>query len=378
MKILFFSDTYLPNRDGVVSAIQELRKEFGRLGHKTFIFAPGKAADQGEGVRLFPSVPFFPYPQYKVAIFPHGTLAPARKIKPDVIHSHALATMAVSASMCAKRLGVPSIATFHTRVTDATHYVSKNPMISGALQTAGWAYLKWLFSRFDLVTVPSNHSKKELESHGINCIVVPNGIDTSRFSPKGAKAELQVPRGVPKALFVGRIVSEKNIGFLFRIAMHMKAKSMPALFVIAGKGPALGQFKAQAQSQGLDGYFHFAGFVDDSGLPGLYRSCDCLVQPSKFETQGLSVLEAMACGTPAIVLKGYAPAECVENAKNGFAIAEDPAKWSDAICKCAGSKAFSKKARATALGYSSAKAAKMMLAAYAKAKKAHSARKTRK
>ncbi|HQT45179.1 MAG TPA: glycosyltransferase, partial [Candidatus Micrarchaeota archaeon] len=256
MKVLFFSDTYLPNRDGVVSAMQGLAQEYARRGIETFIFSSGSRKDRKSNtdrrVRYFTSVPFLPYPQYKVALFPHGALAPAKKIRPDVIHSHALATMALGAAYCAQSMGVPSVATFHTKVTDATHYVSKNKLVSGALQEFGWAYFRWLLGRFDIVTAPSIETCKELESHGIKCVAAPNGVDTKRFSPAGAKASLGLDSGkAVKVLFVGRIVKEKNIGFLFEVAKRMEKNRQEALFVIAGKGPALGYFMEKAKAEGL-------------------------------------------------------------------------------------------------------------------------------
>ncbi|HQT44513.1 MAG TPA: glycosyltransferase, partial [Candidatus Micrarchaeota archaeon] len=123
---------------------------------------------------------------------------------------------------------------------------------------------------------------------------------------------------------------------------------------------------------GLAGRFMFKGFVGDSDLPALYRSCDCFAQPSKFETQGLSVLEAMACGKPAIVVKGFATEECIEQGKNGFALAEDPKLWAKAIMSCAkGKKKMAKSARATACAHSLEKAASEMIAIYRSAQKIH-------
>ncbi len=380
MKILFFSDTYLPNRDGVVTAMLGLKAEFEKKGNEMHIFTSGSRKDKKscteKNVVFFASVPFLPYPQYKIALFPHIAQTIAKKIKPDMIHSHALATMAVAAGISAKNLDVPSVATFHTKITDATHYVSKNRILSNVLQSFGWAYFKWLFAMFDLVTVPSAHSKKELESHGIRCIVVPNGVDTDKFKPSEDKKTGELPKNktdmIPRALFVGRIVKEKNIDFLVKVAQAMKKESNLALFVIAGKGPALEHYMKTTDNLGLSKYFNFIGFVEDAELPELYRSCDCLVQPSKFETQGLSVLEAMACSKPAIVLKGYATDECIEEGKNGFALPENPKLWADAIFKCAkNTGAYAKNARETAMKYSLAKTADKMLEAYAEAKKIH-------
>lgn len=325
MKIAFFTDTYLPNTDGVVTYITSYRRMFEEMGHEVYVFAPGtkkhKDANKDPKVHYLNSIPFMPYPEYLVAL-PFTSLTKMMKeIKPDIIHSHGVAITGIMAYNSARKIGVPAVVSFHTMVSDATHYITKSEVFQKPLESTIWAYLKWYFPQFDKVIAPSNFAAAILEKQGIkNFVVKPACVDLKNFHPKVECEFVKKKYNAegPIVLFVGRLVMEKNLTLLIDAAQKVVNRMPNAKFVIAGKGPAEQYYKDLVKSKGLSENFIFAGFVADADLPALYKAADAFAFPSFFDTQGLVVLEAMATGTPAVVPKDSASAEFVTDGQSGY------------------------------------------------------------
>ena len=330
MKIAYFTDTYLPNVDGVVTCLLAYRAELEKRGHEVYIFTPGSKRDKAENkdkrVHYFTSASFKPYPDYRISLFPFlSAVKLAKEIKPDLIHSHGIATTGLAAIQCAQKLKVPAIASFHTMAPEATHYLTKNEGMQKFLEDVAWKYLKWYYGFFDTVLVPSKYVMEVLREKGItNTMILPSGIDLKAFG-KGDGEDVRKKHGLGKKkviLHVGRLVMEKNLDLLINEAHSIVNKQPNARFLIVGKGPSEEYYKNAVKMKGLAEYFIFAGFVDRKELPDYYAAADVLAFPSKFDTQGLVVLEAMACGTPAVVPKKSAAEELVEEGKNGYTFSE--------------------------------------------------------
>ena len=151
--------------------------------------------------------------------------------------------------------------------------------------------------------------------------------------------------------YVGRVVREKNYSFLLSVAKEMKGDSVR--FLIVGKGPYLDELKQQAWKMGVSGKFHFAGFVPDGELADYYNAADAFVFPSQFETQGLTHLEAMACGKPACVLSGTPMQEVISEGKNGFCFSQDEKECAEKLLACIErGERMAQAARKTALSFS--------------------------
>ncbi len=321
MNIAFFTDSYLPNKDGVVVSISLLKEELEKLGHKVYVFAPspdGKEM-QTKDVFYFTSTPFKPYPDYKFA-FPNflklKSLFKEKNI--DIVHNHGVALTAWAALAMAHAFSIPSIATFHTSIADATHYIAKNKLIEKSAEKLAWAYLKFLYSKFDVVTAPTTYASNKLKAHGINAIVMPNGIKTDAFKGKRECKE-------DSLLHVGRVVKEKGFDVVFPYLKNIH-------LYIAGKGPGIDYFKSKAKEFNVSHLVHFLGFVSDEELKRLYKTKTALIFTSKFDTQGLVVLEALASGMPVIALKGTAGEELATSVfwdRHSFMKAFEEAKKAD-------------------------------------------------
>ena len=276
-------------------------------------------------------------------------------------------TLGLSAAWFSKRASLPAMASVETMIPDGVHYILPIKQAEGLGKAAAWAYLRWLYSNFRLVTAPSKHTQRLLAEHGIESTVLPSPVDTERFKPGkgGAMVRKQLGLGGKKVvLSLGRVVKEKNYSFLLKVARRMQGE---ATFLVAGRGPYLEELRREVASSGLADTVRFAGFVPEELLPDYYNCADALLFPSKFETQGLTMLEAFACGKPACVLKGTPMEENMRQGKNGCAFSEDEADCAEKLAAClSNGKGMAQAARKTALEYSIPSCTARLLETYRK------------
>ncbi len=337
MKIAMFTDSYLPNIDGVVSSILAFKAGLEKKGHMMYVFAPDAEGQQKDpAVFRYKSIKFPPYPQYKAAIFPYVGADIAKKTGVQVVHCKAMVSMALSAVNFASRAKLPSIASLETMIPDGVHYIIKNRGAQQAGKRLAWEYLKWLYSSFDAVTAPSRHTQILMAENSIESTVLPSPVDTSFFKPnkngEAIKRELGLS-GKSVVLAVGRIVQEKNYSLIVKAAAEMRDKGVA--FLIVGRGPYLGELQQEIAKAGVENRMRVVSSVfGRKKLVDIYNAGDAFVFASPFETQGLVQLEAMACGTPACILRDTAPAEAIREGENGELFSDDPRDCAEKLLKC--------------------------------------------
>ncbi len=327
MKIAFYTDTYLPNTDGVVSQIIASKKELEKRKHTVHIFTTGakkdKHANHDKTVTYYEGVKFPLYPEYKLALFPYSSAIEAKKLGIELVHCHALATMGLASIFTAKTLGLPLVGTFHTMIPLTTHYITANKKAQEMLSTAAWKAIKTFYIPFDAVTAPSHAIAKLLEENGVQTVtVISNGINTAKFNPKISGSKTREKLGVKKDeklfLFVGRITEEKNIGVVIRAFAKLQSQHSNVKLVVIGNGPAFKQIQHLVKKLKLEKRVILTGQIPHSEIPVYYAACDWQVTASTFETQGLGILEGMACGKPCIGANSLAIPETIKNNYNGF------------------------------------------------------------
>lgn len=314
------TDSWFPTRDGVVTSITIIKESLEALGHEVFIVAPEPEKEfRQEGVYYFPAVRFRSYEGYYVPILPSNKMEVFREIDPDVIHIHGVATMALRGLVCGHELGIPTVMTFHTMVDDAAKYYSPIKIPPETMEKLIWIYLRQILKRMDVVVTPTACIGEELKSRGAVCrnlVTIPTGTNTAEFHPRIASDDIRRRHGLEGkrvAIHVGRISYEKELDMVVRAMQRIDAT-----LLVAGKGPAKADVEKLVEDLGLQDKVVFAGFVPDSELPAYYNAADIAVSASKFETQGLSILEAMASGKPVACRNGRAFAEIVHDGVNGY------------------------------------------------------------
>jgi glycosyltransferase involved in cell wall biosynthesis len=200
------------------------------------------------------------------------------------------------AARYARRLRVPLIYTYHTRLEEYSHYV---PFEAHATKRAAEALTRTYANTADAVIVPTLAMRDRLLELGVEVPIeiVPSGIDVQLFAAGVRRMELRAQLGVrdgERLLFTAsRLAREKNIELLLRALAQTQT---PLRLTIAGEGPHEPELRALAQSLGVADRVVFTGTICRSDLPDYYASADAFVFASVTETQGMVLAEALAAG----------------------------------------------------------------------------------
>ena len=344
MKIAMFTDSYLPTRDGVVTSLLLTKSALERKGHQVYVFAPRPAAGEKEepGVYYFRSIGFSQYSGYRIPLFPTNKCEILKELDVDVVHTHGLLFQAVRSMLAGRSLRKPVVLTFHTMVTEAARFYNFTPFPDWVIQLGLWTYLRTVLHRAEVVIAPTMAIKNEIKRyapHVKRLEVVPTGVDLDRFNPDLDGSEVRRRYGLEGKkviLHLGRIAWEKNIDLVIRGFALLHNREPEARLLIVGEGPAKEHVRGLAEELGIGADVIFTGFVPDSELPNFYAACDVLTLASKFETQGLVILEAMDVRTRGAVPGRHrfrAVAELIREGENGELFEETPASWSKATLR---------------------------------------------
>jgi len=357
MRIGFFTDTFLPQTNGVVTAITGIGSELVRRKHEVMVFCPKTNIDNFEGIKVFsyPAVKFRPYPDFMIAVPQGRDLVPEL----DLVHTHSPFTMGVFGWRVSRWQKIPRVATFHTLLSEYSRYASR---IGGILlKPVTWEYCRVYYNRHKRVVVPSKVLKGVLRKHHIRkpISVIPSGIDTSFYRPIGkerARRVLKIERGDRVFLSLGRLGYEKSVDFIIKAFREVDGK-----LIVAGRGPAEKKLKELRDRLGLRRKVKFVGLVPEGLKPFYYSAADAFVIASRTETQGLVVIEAMACGCPVIGARALAIPEVVNDGRNGFLFdPHDPANLSQILAGYELKKSMSREAIKTGRKFSTKECAKKL------------------
>lgn len=273
MKIALISDAWLPQVNGVVTTLVELVRELEKLGHRVEVIHPGH----------FKTRPCPGYAGIELAIAPKRGLAEKLDaFQPEAIHIATEGPLGWAArSYCLKR-GLRFTTAFHTKFPEILHAAVKMPL------SWGYALFRYFHKPSSGVMVPTNGVLKMLEQRGFrNLRSWTHGVDTGVFAfesqPIVYPALGTLPR--PVSLFVGRVSYEKNLEAFLRL-------DLPGSKVVCGVGPLEVMLKQRYPQ------VRWMEVLPRNELAKVYAAADVFVFPSKSETFGLVMLEAMASGTP--------------------------------------------------------------------------------
>ncbi len=335
MKIAFFTDSYKPYLSGVVKSIDTFKVELERQGHQVYIFAPDyPSVEEQEGVFRFTSLPTPIQGDFRLAVpFSNRIVADLRRLEPDIIHTHTPFLMGWLARFVANKLQIPLVFTYHTLYEEYAHYFPfvKN-MAKGFISKYSYNYCQ----SCDLVISPSSFVENKLHSNGITVPMrtIPTGINLQAYDNR-EKGDIRDEYGLSKddkvLLFVGRLAQEKNIFFLLK-AFQLIADSISNLhLILVGSGPEKANLQKEAVSLGISSQVIFAGGQDPERVIDFYHDADLFVFPSKTETQGLVILEAMAGGLPVVAVNAAGSTSNINDGINGILVKEDKFLFAQAV-----------------------------------------------
>lgn len=232
--------------------------------------------------------------------------------RPDVIHSQCEFSTFFLARPHRRGAGCPLVHTYHTVYEDYTHYFS--PSVRWG-RCAVAAFSRWVAAQVDGMIAPTGKVRGLLQGYGVRCpvFVVPTGIDLRRFQQEGdpmrrpvLRASLGIPAENTVLVCVGRLAEEKNIQELLKLRASLGSR--PVTLLLVGDGPDRPRLEQVAHDLRLEApAVIFAGMVPPEEVPEWYRLGDLFVSASSSETQGLTYIEALAAGVPALVPGGSLP-----------------------------------------------------------------------
>jgi 1,2-diacylglycerol 3-alpha-glucosyltransferase len=333
MRILMISDVYFPRINGVSTSIQTFRRGLHAAGHETVLIAPEypiEYSDAGqESVIRVPSRYLPRDPEDRIlrrnAL---NSLRPELKRGGfDLVHIQTPFIAHYYGVSVARELGVPVIETYHTYFEEYLHhYVPLIPR--SVMRFVARRFTVSQCSALDALVVPSPAMQKALDDYGVRCPmhIIPTGMEMERFASgdgRRFRERAGIPADRPTLVHVGRIAHEKNIDFLLRMFVRVVKRKPQTMLVVAGEGPALQHCKSYVESLQLSANVRFVGYLSrDRELPDCYSAGDLFVFSSKTETQGLVLLEAMACGTP-VVSTAYMGTADIVKPERGARVAPD-------------------------------------------------------
>ncbi len=335
MRIGFFTDTYTPQINGVVSSIQLFAKALERQGHSVYIFAPTpRQRVDGPHVIRIPSVPFAFQPEMRLAsAYDARAHALVRRANLDIIHSHDPFAIGLFGLAAARRYRIPYVHTYHTLYPEYVHYIWETRFTRAMAERLSREFC----DQCDVVLAPSTKIAKALEEWGVERTIVtlPTGVDINRFVDRDEAAVTRFREGIGIGpadrllTFVGRIAKEKNVDLL--VEAMAAIRDPRAKLLLVGDGPHRDDLEKRVKRLKVGDRVILAGYIDPAEVTVAYEASHALFFASTSETQGLVVAEAMAAGLPIVAVDDLAIADAVADGVNGMLVAEDAGALAEAV-----------------------------------------------
>lgn len=358
LRVAIIASSYNYIRDGVALTLNRLVAYLEKAGVEVLVFAPVAkvaALDHAGTLIAVPSVALPKRPEYRLAFpLPKRLKRKLADFKPDIMHiAIAPDPLGFSALKFAKTLGVPVVASYHTRYeTYLKHY-----WYSMWVKSLLTAYMRYAYGEVTETYVPSQSTIDALKADGMrdNFKLWPRGVDTDLFNPAkrsaAFRARYAIAPGEFVVTFVSRLVREKELDTVIATSRALSARGVPHKMLLVGDGPD----RAMLENALPDAVF--TGFQKGEALAEAYASADVFLFPSETETFGNVTLEAMACGLPCVCADATGSSSLVVDGETGYlARPRDADDFADKIAVLAAAdglrRRMSEAARARSLTFS--------------------------
>lgn len=312
MRIGLFTDTYPPYINGVSTSVCMLKHALEKKGHQVFVVTVNNDSlkysieDDNTVIRI-PGIPVGIYDYRLTGVYPLRAINIIKKWKLDVIHSHTEFGVGTFARIIAKQLDIPLVHTYHTMYEDYVHYITHGYFNKSSKKIVEYLTLFYCDKTANELIVPTKKTYdlfKEKYEVDKNIHIIPTGIEIERFYKENVdhkkvtslKKKLMLLKDDFVIVFVGRIAEEKNIVFLIEAQKEITKKYDNIKLIIIGDGPDSDKYKALSKKIKVDNSIIFTGKVPWEEVPCYYQLADVFATASTTETQGLTVIEAMAGG----------------------------------------------------------------------------------
>ena len=287
MRILLVTDAWEPQVNGVVRTLKTTARELTSMGHEVRFLTPLE----------FRTLPCPTYPEIRLSLFPQGQVnRTIREFDPDVLHIATEGPLGLAARRFALRNDFPFTTAYHTRFPEYVHARIGLPI------AWSYAWLRRFHGKSKAVMAPTQVVVDDLKAAGFeNVRLWSRGVDGDIFHPQPSKRLDTEP---PIYLYVGRVAVEKNVEAFLEL-------DLPGSKWVVGTGPALERIRERFPK------VNYLGVLEREELARVYAAADVFVFPSKTDTFGLVLLEAMACGLPVAAYPVTGPRDVIGSSRAG-------------------------------------------------------------
>ena len=338
MKVCLLNDSFPPVIDGVVNVVMNyanyLREDFGDQ------IMVGTPSYPGADYSAYP-YPVIAYPSLNTTAVANGyrtgnpfsgkSVSALAEFSPDIIHSHCPASASVIARLLREECHAPIVFTYHTKYDiDIRRAVKFKPLAQESIKA-----MVGNIEAMDEVWVVSQGAGESLDALGFQgeWRVMHNGVDFDRGRApeeqvQAVTRDYDLPQGVPLFLYVGRLITYKGLPLILEALKQLSERGQDFRMVFVGKGPDKELLERQAAELGLmgegPGKCIFTGPVYERDVLRAWNTrADLFLFPSTFDTNGLVVREAAACGLASVLVRDSCAAEGVTDGRNGFLMEEN-------------------------------------------------------
>jgi glycosyltransferase involved in cell wall biosynthesis len=287
LRILLVTDAWEPQVNGVVRTLKTTARELTAMGHEVQFLTPLE----------FRTLPCPTYPEIRLSLFPRsGVHRRIREFDPDVLHIATEGPLGLAARRFALQNDFPFTTAYHTRFPEYVHARLRLPL------AWSYAWLRNFHGPSKGVLAPTQVVVDDLIANGFrNVKLWSRGVDADVFRPQSRSRLNTTP---PIFLYVGRVAVEKNVEAFLEL-------DLPGSKWVVGTGPALERIRNRFPK------VNYLGLLDREELAKVYASADVFVFPSKTDTFGLVLLEAMSCGLPVAAYPVTGPRDVIGSSKAG-------------------------------------------------------------
>lgn len=322
------ADCYRPTTSGVVTAMLQLARELVRRGHRVVVVTvrtPG-CASQEPNVYQFASLPFSTASGFRLGLTTPGAVGQIfQKEGVEVVHTHTEFSLGWAGRWAGQALDLPLVHSAHTLYEHYRHYLFFGRALPPRLIQA---YLRAFLRRYDALVCPSAKARtyyRPLVPH-LSPVVIGNGISKACLAPRQRagternqiRQALGIQPGERVILYVGRMGPEKRAGQLLNLLLPLLRAQKQVRALLVGNGPLLEAMTEEAQRSGVGRQLLFTGAVPWERVSEFYLAADLFATASLSEIHPMTLIEATACGLPAVVRRDEAYEELVVEGISGY------------------------------------------------------------
>lgn len=353
MRIGIFTEAYTPYISGLVTSEVMLKKALEKKGHEVYVVTANLESfhyeyDEKEKVLRIPGIPTGIYNSRLTSIYPIQALNKIKSWNLDIIHSQTEFAIGSFARLFAKQYNIPIVHTYHTMYEDYVHYITKGYFNRSSKKIVEYMTKFYCDRTINELIVPTKKAYdlfKEKYNVQRNIHIIPTGIEVERFYRKNVnekkvnelKKQYNIKKNDFTLIFVGRIAEEKNVPYLIDVMSDIIKKKSNIKLLIIGDGPDKEKYEKYSIKKNTSKNVIFTGKVAWDDIPVYYSLGNAFISASTTETQGLTIIEAMASSLPAICINDESFSGTVVNDLNGY-LFDDKKDCEDKILKLANDK----------------------------------------